>query len=118
MICMNCGSDRVERAGDNFTCKACRFDWTVADEQANAIYIRSQGREPAKSVFEAELVAEEGQPLIASTEIKVADGKDGQLPPADSTGTGEPENQPAPVEPSTEKAEDSKSESTNKSKKG
>jgi hypothetical protein len=104
MICMNCGSDRVERAGDNFTCKACRFDWTVADEQANAIYIRSQGREPAQSVLE---VAEE---LVVEGE---------QLPPADNTGAGEPKNQPTPaVEPSTEKAEDSKSESTNKSKKG
>lgn len=47
--CLSCGSGAVVRTGDSFKCAACGYEWTVADEQANARYLMaSQGRKPAQ----------------------------------------------------------------------
>lgn len=51
-MCINCGSDKVERQGDAFTCHKCQFQWDVAFEQANKVYLRAQGRQPAASILE------------------------------------------------------------------
>lgn len=48
MHCINCNGTDVTRTGDDFHCKSCGYDWDVAHEQANAAYLRSQGRVPAK----------------------------------------------------------------------
>lgn len=48
ITCINCGYDRVVRDGDSFACPACKYEWDVAHEQANAAYIASQGRKVAK----------------------------------------------------------------------
>lgn len=52
-MCINCGSDKVERQGDAFTCHKCQFQWDVAFEQANKVYLRAQGRQPATSVLDS-----------------------------------------------------------------
>jgi hypothetical protein len=52
MLCINCNSSEVARDGDSFTCARCGYQWDVAHEQANAAYLASQGREPAKSMDE------------------------------------------------------------------
>lgn len=61
MKCINCGNPNgVVRVEDAFTCRVCKYGWTVQDEQANAAYIRAAlSREPATSVFVPE--AEEGE---------------------------------------------------------
>ncbi|MBZ0320274.1 MAG: hypothetical protein K8L91_27935 [Anaerolineae bacterium] len=59
-VCINCGSDKVERQGDAFTCHKCQFQWDVAFEQANKVYLRAQGRQPATSVLENPVKAEGG----------------------------------------------------------
>ncbi|MCQ3933149.1 MAG: hypothetical protein DPW16_22095 [Chloroflexi bacterium] len=59
-MCINCGSDKVERQGDDFTCHKCQFQWDVAFEQANKVYLRAQGRLPATSVLETPSNAEQG----------------------------------------------------------
>ncbi len=51
-LCINCNSSRVERSGDDFTCRQCGYTWDVAHEQANAAYLAAQGRAPAQSVAE------------------------------------------------------------------
>lgn len=59
-MCINCGSDKVERQGDDFTCHKCQFQWDVAFEQANKVYLRAQGRQPATSVLENPVNAASG----------------------------------------------------------
>jgi uncharacterized Zn finger protein (UPF0148 family) len=52
--CINCNSKEVARDGDTFTCARCGYTWDVAHEQANAAYLASQGREPAKTLEEVQ----------------------------------------------------------------
>jgi len=67
MICLNCGSDKVSRNGDEFQCAACKYEWDVAHEKDNAVFLRSQGRRPAKSVAEIEA---ERRAAVKATEAK------------------------------------------------
>ncbi len=100
MWCMNCGADRVMRVGDDFDCSVCKFHWTVEDEQANAVYLRSQGREPAqpvKGVVEAmTLTNTQGQDGAAV----VASGDPVNVPPAsEQEASGGDEKLPEIPEP-------------------
>ncbi|MBZ0315089.1 MAG: hypothetical protein K8L91_01630 [Anaerolineae bacterium] len=101
-ICINCNSRDVTRSGDDFFCDRCKFKWDVAHEQACAIYLRGQGREPAKSM--AEMTAEASEALIETM------GEDGAalVTPSDP-GT--------PPVVNEQEATDSKPESTAKKNK-
>lgn len=102
MSCMNCGADRVIRVEDEFTCSVCEFHWTVEDEQANAVYLRSQGREPAQSI----------KAVVEVTSEVTTTGNE--------SGSGEPQKPTEPAstpEPSAE-ASDSKPEPSAKKSKG
>lgn len=61
--CLNCGAFQAVRSGDDLTCTACKHRWTVADEQANAHYIRTAlGREPLAPAQVADSTKQESQP--------------------------------------------------------
>ena len=51
-LCINCNAQGVKRDGDAFKCPKCKYEWDVAHEQANAAYLESQGRKPAKPLGE------------------------------------------------------------------
>jgi hypothetical protein len=55
--CINCGRRAATRQNDTFTCGRCGFEWDVAFEQANAAYLRAQGREPATAAGAVPLAA-------------------------------------------------------------
>ncbi len=106
-LCINCGSDKVDRQGDDFTCRKCQFGWNVAFEQANKVYLRSQGRQPATSVLETP----GNTPAVVSSAVE----------PAEQGGpAGEPEKPTAdPTQPpSATTATHGRPESTTKPKKG
>lgn len=134
-ICINCNSGEVTRQGDGFICGRCNFKWDVAHEQACAIYLRGQGREPAKSMAELEAEAAEAA-TSATPEIETVDpslnptAQPSTPPPATPSGKGkkgqaaientdgganEPEKLPAPpvgTEPPTSEAGDPAQDST------
>lgn len=126
-VCINCGSDKVTRVVDSFTCHKCEYVWDVALEQANRVYLRAQGRVPAKSM--AELAAEAAAAIVEVTPV-IVPGAPPLILPSDLTtsqpsntdgGANEPENQPAPpvsTELPTSEAGDSTEESNKKAKKG
>lgn len=96
-ICINCNSGDVTRRGDDFFCDRCKFDWNVAHERACAIYLRGQGREPAKSM--AEMAAEASEALIETMgedgAPEVTNGDPVNVSPADAqSASGELEKLP------------------------
>lgn len=106
-ICINCNSKRdVVRTGDNFKCDRCKFEWDVAHEQACAIYLRGQGREPATSVLaEAEVIQSEGgTPTLTEATgeggLPVVTAGESSVPPVEQQASGEAEKLPdVPVVP-------------------
>lgn len=120
-VCINCGSDKVERQDDDFTCLKCQFHWDVALEQANKVYLRSQGRQPATSVLASEAVTTAtNQPTPA-----LVTGPSGETNPTPTgvevpgAGSNTPENLTDPVPPPpAARASGTPTESTAKSKKG
>jgi hypothetical protein len=68
-LCINCNSGKVSRTGDEFTCGRCGYHWDVAHEQANAVYLASQGRVPAQSRSAQEAVETPEQSLLAKLGI-------------------------------------------------
>ncbi len=105
-LCINCGSDKVERQGDDFTCRKCHFVWNVAFEQANRVYLRSQGRLPATSVVSGVVSgAEEQRPSTPAEQ--------GDSPPVtplvegqETSGAGLPEVPATPAKPSVKGKKD------------
>lgn len=83
MSCINCNSRNVTRDGDSFTCARCGYQWDVAHEQANRAYLRTQGREPAKTL--AELAESE-----AASALEAALGLEPIQPPDGGEGQQEP----------------------------
>lgn len=106
-ICMNCGADRVMRVGDDFDCSVCKFHWTVEDEQANAVYLRSQGREPATSMIDVVEPPANEQQTLTETQgqggaPEVTTGDPVNVPPVEQAASGEVEQLPeVPSEPPT-----------------
>jgi hypothetical protein len=68
-LCINCNSGKVSRTGDEFTCGRCGYYWDVAHEQANAVYLASQGRVPAQSRSAQDTVETPEQSLLAKLGI-------------------------------------------------
>ncbi len=102
-VCINCGSDKVERQGDDFTCRKCQFGWNVAFEQANKVYLRSQGRQPATALLSLEPSGAEGQ----NSSAPVEQGEPPTLTPpvvnepaVVDKGDGSPETPTTPTKPS------------------
>lgn len=117
-MCINCGSDKVERQGDAFTCHKCQFQWDVAFEQANKVYLRAQGRQPATSVLEtatASGVVTTPSPLSGEVAVTTAQRIGDNTAPAD-----EPEKPTADAVSSASSTvvPESQPQSNTKSKKG
>jgi hypothetical protein len=68
-LCINCNSEKVSRTGDEFICGRCGYHWDVAHEQANAVYLASQGRVPAQSRSAQDTVETPEQSLLAKLGI-------------------------------------------------
>jgi len=75
-ICINCNKRAAVRTGDNFRCEVCGYQWDVAHEQANAAYLKAQGRRPAESV----LSAQSGQPQTLDQALGLGAGVSYETP--------------------------------------
>ncbi len=94
--CINCGRRAATRQGDTFTCERCHFEWDVAFEQANAAYLRTQGRTPAQPWAEEQAAAAAVPPDVAALQDLATPVKfDGALE------VGEPLGEPLPEFDST-----------------
>lgn len=108
-ICINCNSKDVQRREDSFTCQRCGFMWNVAMEQAAAIYLRGQGREPATSIFDVGEPTNDGVETLTDVQgqggaPEVTTGDPVNVPPAEQDAAGGVEQLPdvpsdAPAEP-------------------
>lgn len=78
-VCINCNAPRVRRDGDVFTCEKCAYEWDVAHEQQNAVYVSSQRRAPVSG---AEDSPDASAPQTLMQQLGI-----------------EPVKEPAPVEP-------------------